>query len=169
MRGRPARAGGTRVLAVEGRSGSGKSTLAAEIAAELAAPMIRMDDLYPGWDGLLGGVDALLEWVLRPLSAYRTARWRRFDWERDEYAEWHDVPPTDALVVEGVGSGARAAGPFLSGLIWVEAAEETRKARALARDGDVYAPHWDRWADQEERFYAVQDVSARADLTIVTD
>ncbi len=169
LRGRPARAGGTRVLAVEGRSGSGKSTLAAEIAAELAAPMIRMDDLYPGWDGLLGGVDALLEWVLRPLSAYRTARWRRFDWERDEYAEWHDVPPTDALVVEGVGSGARAAGPFLSGLIWVEAAEETRKARALARDGDVYAPHWDRWADQEERFYAVQDVSARADLTIVTD
>ena len=36
--------------------------------------------------------------------------------------------------------------------IWVELDEPTRKARALARDGDAYAPHWERWAAQEQAF-----------------
>ncbi|WP_062349618.1 dephospho-CoA kinase [Herbidospora yilanensis] len=165
LRGRPARAGRTRVLAVEGRSGSGKSTL----AAALGPPVIRMDDLYPGWDGLTAGIEALVTWVLRPLAEGSAARWRRWDWHRGEYAEWRDVPGTGELVVEGVGAGARAAQPYLSGLVWMEAPDETRRSRALARDGDTYIPHWERWADQEERYYALDDVRARADLTISTD
>ncbi|WP_344920378.1 hypothetical protein [Streptosporangium oxazolinicum] len=168
LRARPARAGRTRVLAVEGRSGSGKSTLATAVAEELAAPVVRMDDLYPGWDGLLGGVDALVGWILRPLSRERPARWRRYDWADGGYAEWHEVPVTGILVLDGTGSGALAAAPYLSGLLWLEADDEVRKARALERDGDLYAPHWDRWAAQEERFHARDGVPARADLTITT-
>jgi uridine kinase len=157
------------VLAIEGRSGSGKSTLAPAVAAELSAPVVRMDDLYPGWDGLLAGVDALLEWVLQPLSLDRPARWRRYDWDRHEYAEWHDVPAADVLVIEGVGCGARTTAPFVDGLVWMEAADDLRRARALARDGDLYTPHWGRWASQEDDFYSRHDVRARADLTIYTD
>ncbi|MBX6384650.1 MAG: dephospho-CoA kinase [Microbispora sp.] len=168
LRTRPARAGGTRVLAVEGRSGSGKSTLATAVAAALAAPVVRMDDLYDGWDGLQAGVDALLEWVLRPLGRGERARWRRYDWTRGRYAEWHEVPATGILVIEGVGCGPREAGPYLSGLVWLEAGEEIRRARALARDGEVYAPHWKRWAEQEERYYARHDVRSRADLVVFT-
>ncbi|WP_285702770.1 hypothetical protein [Microtetraspora sp. NBRC 16547] len=166
--GLPARAGGTRVLAIEGRSGAGKSTLATVLAAGRDLPVVRMDDLYPGWDGLLGGIDALVEWVLRPLSLGRPARWRRYDWAAGKYAEWREEPRTGALLVEGVGCGARSAAPFLSGLIWVEAPDDVRRSRALTRDGDLYLPHWTRWADQEERFYAADDVRGRADLTIVT-
>ncbi|MEZ0076187.1 cytidylate kinase [Planotetraspora sp. GP83] len=165
---RPAHAGDTRILAIEGRSGAGKSTLAAAVAAELPAPVIRMDDLYDGWDGLLPGVNALLEWVLQPLALGRTARWRRYDWDRSRYAEWHELPHTGALVIEGVGSGARRASPYLSGLVWLEAEGDVRKKRALARDGDLFTPHWSRWAAQEERYYASDDVRSRADLTIVT-
>ncbi|MEU4834619.1 hypothetical protein [Streptosporangium sp. NPDC023615] len=168
LRSWPARAGGTRVLAVEGRSGAGKSTLAAAVAAELGAPVVRMDDLYPGWDGLLGGVDALVGWVLRPLSLDRPARWRRYDWAAGGYAEWHEVPGGGFLVLDGTGSGALAAAPYLSGLVWLEAPGGVRRTRALERDGDLYAPHWERWAAQEERFHARDDVRARADLTIVT-
>jgi hypothetical protein len=130
--------------------------------------MIRMDDLYDGWGGLLAGVDALLEWVLRPLAAGRPPRWRRYDWERGGYAEWHEAPPANALVVEGVGSGARQAAPYLSGLVWLEASADVRRARALARDGDLYAPHWRRWARQEDQYYAAHDVRSRADLTVPT-
>ncbi|MER5625059.1 phosphoribulokinase [Streptosporangium sp. NPDC002544] len=168
LRARPARAGRTRVLAVEGRSGSGKSTLATAVAAEPPASVIRMDDLYPGWDGLLSGVDALVEWILLPLSLDRPARWRRYDWADGAYAEWHEVPAAGTLVVDGTGSGALAAAPYLSGLLWLEAADEVRKDRALGRDGDLYAPHWERWAAQEESFHIRDDVRARADLTIVT-
>ncbi|GAA4583720.1 AAA family ATPase [Planotetraspora phitsanulokensis] len=168
LRGRPARAHTTRVLAVEGRSGAGKSTFAAAVAAALGAATIRMDDLYDGWDGLASGMDALLEWVLRPLASGGPARWRRYDWDRGGYAEWHEAPPSAALVVEGVGSGAVRAAPYLSGLVWLEAASGVRRARALARDGDVYAPHWRRWARQEDEYYAADDVRSRADLIIDT-
>ncbi|GIH38145.1 adenylate kinase [Microbispora corallina] len=165
---RPPRAGGVRVVAVEGRSGSGKTTLAAALAAEIPAPVVRMDDLYEGWDGLLAGVHRLVEWVLSPLARGRPARWRRYDWERFRYAEWHEARDLDALVVEGVGSGARQAWPYLSGLVWLEADDAVRRARALERDGEMYAPHWERWAAQEERYYAAHDVRSRAGIRIVT-
>ncbi|WP_211589859.1 hypothetical protein [Microbispora sp. H11081] len=168
LRTRPARAAGTRVLAVEGRSGAGKSTLATAVATVLAAPVVRMDDLYDGWDGLHAGVDALLEWVLRPLGRGSRARWRRYDWTRGHYAEWHETPRADTVVIEGVGCGAREAEPYLSGLVWLEADEEVRRARALARDGEMYAPHWRRWAEHERCYYARHDVRSRADLVIVT-
>ncbi|MEH1124264.1 dephospho-CoA kinase [Micromonospora sp. CPCC 206061] len=163
---RPPRAGRVKVLAVEGRSGSGKSLLATAVAAELGAPVIRMDDLYAGWDGLLDGVDALVRWVLAPLRRGETARWQRYDWHLGRYAEWHPVPAADVLVVEGVGAGAREVAPYLSALVWVDAPDEVRRQRALARDGDTYAPHWDRWARHEDDFYAHHDVRSRADLQV---
>jgi uridine kinase len=163
---RPPRAGRVKVLAVEGRSGSGKSTLAAAVAAELGAPVIRMDDLYAGWDGLLDGVDALVRWVLAPLRRGEEARWRRYDWQLGRYAEWHQLPTADVVVVEGVGAGAREVAPYLSALVWVDAPAEVRRERALARDGDTYTPHWDRWARHEDAFYAAHDVRSRADLLL---
>ena len=38
--------------------------------------------------------------------------------------------------------------------VWVEATDALRKRRALSRDGETYAPHWDRWAAQEDAVYA---------------
>ncbi|MEV4347278.1 dephospho-CoA kinase [Actinoplanes sp. NPDC049596] len=159
-------AGDTTVVAVEGRSGAGKTELARPLAEGLGAPLIRMDDLYPGWDGLRGGVAALHDWVLAPLGAGRPARWRRWDWAGDGYAEWHEVPRTGFLVVEGVGCGGRVLTPYVSGLVWVEAPDELRRRRALARDGATYEPHWERWARQEDDFYGTDDVRGRADLII---
>ncbi|GAB7036558.1 AAA family ATPase [Catenuloplanes niger JCM 9533] len=162
----PAAAGRTRVVAVEGRSGAGKTGLATALAAELAAPLVRMDDLYPGWDGLLGGVRVLREWILAPLAAGRPARWRRWDWAAGAYRDWEPLTAGSDLVVEGVGCGARALSAYRSGLVWIEVPDAERKRRALARDGESYAPHWDRWARQEEAFYAAEEVRANADVIV---
>ncbi|MFC3990839.1 nucleoside/nucleotide kinase family protein [Actinoplanes siamensis] len=148
------------MLAVEGRSGSGKTTLARAVAERLDAPLIHMDDLYPGWDGLDQGVHNLREWVLEPLARGRAARWRRWDWAAHGYAEEHPVPDADWLVVEGVGAGAGVLRPYLSGVVWLQSPAAVRKRRALARDGEAYAPHWRRWAAQEDAFYARGDVAA---------
>jgi uridine kinase len=165
----PPRAGGTRVVAVDGPSGSGKTTLAAALATALGdagrpAPVVHLDDIYPGWDGLDDAVPRLLEWVLEPLAAGREPRYRRFDWPRHEYAEWHHVATAEAaaLVVEGVSSGARACAPYLSLLVWVEAPRDLRFARGMARDGEGYRPHWERWARQEDAHFAREDTRARA-------
>ncbi|BCJ45709.1 adenylate kinase [Actinoplanes ianthinogenes] len=152
------------MLAVEGRSGSGKSSLAAAVAGRLAAPLIRMDDLYAGWDGLERGVEALRDWVLAPLAAGRPAIWRRWDWAAGEYAEEHRVPDAEWLVVEGVGAGALPA--YLSGVVWLTSPAAVRKRRALARDGETYAPHWDSWARHEDAFYAAEPIRERAGLII---
>ncbi|MFC4587360.1 nucleoside/nucleotide kinase family protein [Sphaerisporangium corydalis] len=162
------RAARARVVAVDGPSGSGKTTLGRALADDLGAGLIHMDDLYPGWDGLRGGVERLVEWILRPLASGEAARWRRYDWTLEAYAEWHEHPPSAAVVVEGVGSGALAAGPYTSFLVWMEAPLAVRRERALGRDGGTYRPHWERWALQERAYFATDRVRERADLTVDT-
>jgi len=44
--------------------------------------------------------------------------------------------------------------------------EKDRRARALARDGDLYAPHWERWAAQEEAYIVREGVPERANIVI---
>jgi uridine kinase len=165
----PARAG-TRILAIDGPSAAGKTTLAAAVQWAFPqlgpVPVVHLDDLYPGWDGLADGVARLLEWVLRPLASGRQARYRRYDWDRRDYAEWHELPQTPVLVLEGAGSGSTACLPYLSLLVWVTAPEPIRFARAMARDGETYRPYWERWARQEERHFAVHNPIADAALVL---
>jgi hypothetical protein len=166
VRARRRRTAGRRVLAIEGRSGAGKTTLARAVAERLGSPLIHMDDLYAGWDGLRQGVEALRDGVLEPLSAGRPAVWRRWDWTAGAYAEEHRVPAGDWLVVEGVGAGGRVLRPYLWGIVWVDSPTAVRKRRALARDGETYAPHWDRWAGHEDAFYAADRVREAAGLIV---
>jgi hypothetical protein len=125
-----------------------------------------MDDIYPGWDGLAASVPMLVNDVLAPMTAGEPAAFRRWDWARDEPAEWQAVPEAPVLVVEGVGCGSRRAAPYLSLLIWVDAPTDLRRHRGLARDGETYKPHWDRWARQEEELFAAEGTAARADAII---
>jgi len=162
----PPRAGTTRVVAVDGRSGAGKTSLAAVLRAELAAPTVTLEDLYGGWDGLERGVSLLVSAVLAPLAAGRAAAVPRYDWARRWWSGPWTLPPPPVLIVEGVGAGARRAAAYASVLVWVEAAASVRKKRALARDGDTFAPHWDAWAAQEDALLARDRTPDRADLVI---
>lgn len=162
-------AGTTTVVAVDGPSGSGKTTLAGVLAGELGGtPVVHMDDLYPGWDGLAEAVPRLLEWVLEPLSRGEPARYRRYDWVQGSYAEQHTVPDAPLLLVEGVGSGALGCAPHLSLLVWVDAPRDVRLARGIERDGEAYRPHWRRWEVQEEEHFRANRTRERADVAVWT-
>jgi len=187
----PAGAAGRRVLAIDGPSGSGKTTLAEQLAVHLdpragagieagigagigAGPrpasmvtVVHLDDLYPGWDGLEEGVDRALDGVLRPLAGGRPeVVERRWDWQAGRDAEPVTVPATEVTMVEGVGSGALRCAPFLSLLIWLDGPAQRRRERALARDGEMFAPHWDRWAAQERAHFARERTRDRADIVL---
>ena len=165
-----AQAGATRVVAIDGRSGSGKTTLALRLAATLPAPdgtpapVVHLDDLYPGWDGLAAAPDLVRRWLLAPLAEGRPAGYPRHDWAADRTGPWQPVPPAPLLILEGVGSGARCCAPYLSLLVWLDAPTLLRRARALDRDGDPFARQWDRWARQEEDYLTTDDPRARADI-----
>ncbi len=176
----PARAGRTRVLAIDGPSGAGKTTLAAAVATLLddatpddavPTPVVHLDSIYPGWDGLADSIPRLLEWVLKPLAEGRPIGYRRYDWDRNEDAEWIDVrtaPVPSVVIVEGAGAGSLPCAPYLSLLVWMDAPASVRFDRGMARDGDSYRPYWQRWADQEERHFAEHNPRGRADLRLDT-
>lgn len=161
------RCGATRLVCVDGPSGSGKTTLAGRLGRALGgAPVVHMDDLYPGWDGLAAAVPLVHEWIVAPLVAGERARYRRYDWGLGRWAEEHDLGTPPVLVVEGAGSGARIIAAHAVLLVWVDAPAAERFRRGMARDGDTYRPHWDRWAAQEKAHFAEEGTPGRADVVV---
>lgn len=160
------RAGRTRVIAVDGRSGSGKTTLATRLAERLDVPLVSLEYLYGGWDGLSDGVSRLVDLVLAPLASGRVAAVPHFDWQAQEWVEPWSLAPGGIVVVEGVGAGARAVARYLSLLVWLEVPTAERQRRAFTRDGDGYVPFWDRWARQEDELLASDDPGERADIVV---
>ncbi|MGH3262016.1 MAG: hypothetical protein ACRDNS_08480, partial [Trebonia sp.] len=158
------RDGRTRVVAVDGRSGAGKTSFAAALRAELSAPVVTLEELYGGWDGLEHGVDLLVSEVLEPLAAGRAARVPRYDWIAGTWSEPWPLEPPRLLIVEGVGACARRAAAYESTLIWIEVPDSVRKRRALERDGATFAPHWDGWAAQEDAMLVRERTPDRAHL-----
>jgi predicted kinase len=166
------------VLGVDGRSGSGKSDLAGAVTAALRADgtdvaLLALEDAYPGWDGLAAGVAAVARGVLAPLSRGEPGTVRTFDWDAARPGPVLRVPAPgrpvpDVLVVEGCGAGSAACAPYLDALVWLEAAEEVRRRRALERDDHTWTERWATWAAQEEALLAVRDARALADLVVRT-
>ncbi|MGI9824898.1 ATP-binding protein [Agromyces sp. Marseille-Q5079] len=162
------RADGARSLLIDGRSGSGKSTIATALAALWPeAVVIRLDSIYPGWGGLAWASEHLRASVLEPRALGLAASWREWDWSSGSVGGWHPVDADRPLIIEGVGSLTIANRALADAALWVEHDTAERKARALARDGETYAPHWDAWAAQEDVFIAQNTPEALADLIAV--
>ena len=163
---RPATLGSGRLLCVDGPAGSGKTTLAAAVASLVpGAQVVHVDDLLAGWQGL-PGLAGRFEDLLRPLAGDRPGSYVRWDWVADGWAETVPVRPGPLLVLEGVGSGAAAYDDLRTLLVWVEAPHDLRLRRGLERDGEAFAPHWERWAAAERELFAADRTRERADLRL---
>ena len=166
---REPRCGPVRLVAVDGPSGSGKSVVGAAIGQVLACPVIHMDDIYPGWDGLADAVPLVTTQVLEPLARGEAAAYRRWDWVHNRWSgRTVRLPPAPTLVLEGVGSSVLPAGDYAAVCVWVEASRSVRFARGIHRDGEAYRPHWERWAAQEEALFAADRTRDRADVVLDT-
>ena len=155
------------IILIDGRSGAGKTTLAARLREMWPdAEVVGLDDLYPGWDGLAAGAEIARERIMLPVSRGSAARWRRWDWVTSapgaERLTRADVP----LIVEGSGSLTAASARLASVRVWLESPADSRRARALARDGETYRPHWERWAAQEDAHLAGDDPVAHATIVV---
>lgn len=158
------RSGARPVVLIDGGSGAGKSTLASALVGSWPGrvALVRLDDVYPGWDGLDAASTHVQQHVLDP----ERPAWRRWDWSTERPAEWHDIDAVLPLIIEGSGSLSRANRSLATLGVWVETDAATRQRRALARDGDLYRANWDRWASQERRFAARERPAANADLIV---
>lgn len=144
--GEPARAQrAVPVVTIDGYSGSGKSTLAAALARLVNGwQVLHLDDWYPGWDGLAAGAD-IARRIAADLRAGRASSYEAWDWENGTTGATNRVPLAPTIIE---GCGAIEAVADLA--VWIaDPGEDERRHRALARDGQTYAPHWQRWADQD--------------------
>lgn len=146
------------VVLIDGRSGAGKSSLARMLVAAWPSrgrvQLVALDSLYPGWDGLAAGVEAAREQILVPHARGLIGVWQRWDWTTHAPAEAHAVDPSLPLIVEGAGVLNAATAPLGDVRLWVESPANSRRRRALDRDGETFGREWERWAEQEERHIA---------------
>jgi uridine kinase len=151
---------------LDGPSGAGKSTLADALVAAWAGSVsiVRMDDIYPGWGGLSAASRHVHDSLLEPRHRGIDSRWRRHDWETGSPAEWHTVPGDRSLVLEGCGALSRRNAPLATLRIWLDADDDVRKQRALARDHGGFDAHWDDWQQQFTSFLADEQPGEAADL-----
>lgn len=153
------------LVLVDGRSGSGKTSLTSQLLHEFPqAYAIHLDDFYPDWDGLAEGVARARRFVERWASGVDVTH-QPTRWPGMPPREPITVPARCQLIVEGVGAlhcwpspehGVPTHGYF------IDVPAEVRKDRALARDGEMFAPHWQAWARQEEALGLPAHVSCRA-------
>jgi len=157
--------GDTLIVGIDGCGGAGKSTLAAQLATLLpGSPVIHTDD-FASWDNPLNWWPRLIEQVLEPLHRREPARYQRFDWDRRELAEWHDVTAT-IVILEGVSATRREFRPYLALSIFVTCPREIRLQRGLARDGEEAVGLWHEWMRQEDLYVADHKPEERADYIV---
>jgi uridine kinase len=170
LRGRGARLGGVRLVAVDGPSGAGKSWFARRLAEALDAPVVHTDDLLDGWDDQFTFWARLEELVLDPLRHGRAARYERYLWHRGRFGgKPVTIEPAEVVLMEGVSSARSAIRPELSFSIFVTAPADVRLSRVLARDGrdDVaFRAYLERWRTAEDRHFAEDATAAHADLLV---
>jgi uridine kinase len=152
----------THITLIDGRSGAGKTSYATELGASTGALVVSIDDVYPGWDGLDAGSWHIYRHLLLPLAEGLPGRYRLWSWEQSAEGDWVTVEPGSPVIVEGCGALRRESSELSDVRIWVELDDQQRRHRAFLRDGLRYAPHWDRWARQEERFLVLHDSPSHA-------
>jgi uridine kinase len=159
--------GETVLIGVDGYGGAGKSTFTAKLAAAVSdAAVVHIDDFaspsVPEWDWT-----RFREQVLDPLLTGRTARHQRWDWHRDEGAEWYEIPPGRPVVVEGVSSTRLEVAAPWDLTIWVDTPLDERLRRAVERDGPELQTMWlEVWIPSEDAYVAREDPLSRVDLIV---
>jgi hypothetical protein len=149
-----------RVILIDGRSGSGKTALADAISSDYPQyQVVRMDDLYRGWDGLEAASSLIPALLLG--SPVRT-----WDWAAGEASgPWLELDTGRPIMVEGCGALTRGSRMLADVGIWLDLDETTRKERALRREPD-FRPHWDDWARQEDAHIVAETPGFIADVAI---
>ncbi len=158
----------TPIVLIDGRAGSGKSTLAEALKnrlfkeGESLPRVIHMDDLYEGWRGLEAGADILRRLILSPLAKGVGASWQEWDWTLGERNKWREFRGGTPLIIEGCGALNRASAEHSELRVWLEAPEDVRFERWVAREGS--SEHWAEWSAQELEFYARERSAELANL-----
>lgn len=158
-----------RTVLIDGPSGSGKTTLSDRLTESWEGQrpqLLRLDWMYPGWHGLYAASVALADHVLLPRAAGRNGRWRRWNWRQGVPGNWSVVRADADLIVEGCGAFNRRSADVPATRVWIQASDEQRKTRALARDDGGFDEHWLMWDEQWRHYVRMEHPAELAEVHI---
>ena len=154
------------IILIDGRSGAGKTTLANEIAESLGATVVHLDDVYPGWGGLVEGRNRVIDDVIRPIRSGLPGHLATWDWVRSAPGASRSVAPAEIVIVEGCGISTPQSRLLADTCIWVDAPTEVRFARVAQRDGMETLEHFEAWESDVETHVADNDPIATATVVV---
>lgn len=159
------------IIAIDGPAGAGKTTLAEHLSAALSLKykvhVVHMDDLYNGWANAFD--HHLTESLIALAQAHQSERkisLSRFDWHRNEYLAAEEVPPSDLLILEGVGSSQSAIREYLTASIWIEIDRSQGVERVLQRDGAAISNEMQMWLELQEQHFQREGSENAADFVL---
>lgn len=176
--------GPVRLVCVDGPAGAGKTSFAADLVRALAptfgeVPVVHGDEVYEGWAVVAGEpdrvaafavlADRLDAWLLEPFRRGQDARLPTWDWYAGSWGVMVTVPPAPVVVLEGVGLAAHGLRENAVLTVWVDADDELRLDRVLARDGAGIRTEMLAWQRDEARWHELDGTRAAADVRISTD
>ena len=165
------------LVALEGGSASGKSTLGAELARQLGATLIHMDDFFlplelrmeerlqqPG-----GNVhyERFAEEVLPYLKETDAFAYGIFDCGRMDYHGRREIGSGHIRIVEGSYSCHPFFGEYPDIRVFSDVASEEQMQRIVKRNGTQMAEMFrTRWIPMEEAYFAHYKIKENADIII---
>ncbi len=170
------------LVAIDGLGGAGKSTLAELLKQHLntldwRVAVVKHDDFYhpSNWrenqqvEAINCGFDweRLRDQVLIPIRDERPTHYQRYDWRADVLSEWHTIPDSDVVLVEGVYTMRRELTDLYDLRIWVECPRAIRLARGIARDGEKARAIWEQdWMPKEDHYVRTHRPHEKADVFV---
>ncbi len=170
-------------MCVDGPAGSGKTTVAADLADALAAsygvvPVVHGDEVYEGWDVVAGAPDRVAAFALLTVrvDTWLLEPWRRgadgghpvWDWHAGRWGADVVVPAAPVVILEGVALASRGLREHAALTVWVDADDDVRLDRVLARDGDALREEMLTWQRDEVAWHRLDGTCAAADVRIQT-
>ena len=170
----------TLLIGIDGCGGFGKSYLADKLRNEYSnVTIIHMDDFHFPSSKLINAnprnkpIGADFDWrrvlkdVLNPVSQESTGYYQRYDWDKDDLAEWHTVPVGDIVIVEGVYAIRKELANKYDIRIWVDTPREVRLSRGIKRDGEEARGMWENnWMVSEDLYVERQMPFKKADFIV---
>ena len=158
------------IIAIDGPAGAGKSYFSRKLASVLPDSFVVPMDDFVSWDSIENGGERAIQQLFVPLKTKGKARYQARDWVNDRFGEglcdWKDVPESDYVIAEGVGSARRAFSPYVDKVIWVDSPEAVCMQRGIERDGEELEQRWNPFKLMESAFFSEDQTEKRIDVIV---
>lgn len=159
------------IIAIDGFGGSGKSTFAQKLREKFpTAGIVSVDHFY---QPITSDGENEFHWerfeqeAINPLRSGKEFRYRPYNWKLQVFQDEVVIDCDQHVIVEGVYSTQEKFRDAYDVKIWIDAPDEVRLQRGVARDGELMRPMWENvWIPYTKKYMEEHQPHLSADIVI---